>query len=176
MLLPEIKAKSGGGGVRIRGLKKGEREEPGEGGVPGVLGRVWGWGSGVEGRWADAGFSLFPFPSPPLPPQGTFSLIIQAWHAPANYLPEGDYGRPPPAGGAPALARERGGSAPRAPCSPVPVPPPPLTPPIPKRLTAALASAVYTITPPPALSHRQETVPSPLNDSHRGAALILPRA
>lgn len=32
--------------------------------------------------------------------QGTFSLIIQAWHAPANYLPEGDCGRSPPAGGA----------------------------------------------------------------------------
>lgn len=45
----------------------------------------------MPGGRADAGFS---------PPQGTFSLIIEAWHAPANYLPEGDYSRAPPAGGA----------------------------------------------------------------------------
>lgn len=29
-------------------------------------------------------------------PQGTFSLIIQAWHAPANYLPQGERRAPVP--------------------------------------------------------------------------------
>lgn len=54
-------------------------------------------------------------------PQGTFSLIIQAWHAPDNYLPEGEY-RARRRQGAPPR-RERARARPASP--PVPSGPPP---------------------------------------------------
>lgn len=129
MLLREIKAK-GGGRCWISGLQEGEgearhREECRVGceaarqgrGAAGVCcggvprGGAAGGCRGGPGHRADAAFS------PPL--QGTFSLIIEAWHAPANYLPEGDYSRAPPAGGAGVAG------APLAAASPPPPTPPP---------------------------------------------------
>lgn len=87
-------------------------------------------------------------------PQGTFSLIIQAWHAPDNYLPEGEY-----------RARRRQGAPPRRERARA-------RPASPPSQAAPPGSAVYTITPGPALSHHQEPVPQRYPS---GAALILPR-
>lgn len=67
-------------------------------------------------------------------------------------------------------ARRRQGAPARREGPPLAPPPPP--PPIPKRLTAAPGSAVYTITSGPALSRHQEPAAQRYPS---GAALILPR-